>query len=1068
MILQGIRATARYTAYGACAILLCICMVPLAAAYEIGTHRILTMRAVDQSVLADATQGPLAALGIKDPGHKLRAIPPEDIGPIVPARELVGLAAVYEDQPLLDGRYVRHFYDPQQGGKGLFFAWSSKEWVLEAEGDIPQQQFSLRDAHGFYRDALIQVDSQTRERNSILLLQSIGRAVHHLQDMAQPAHVRDDTHVPYVSDDVYEAYTETQFVKMQRSLPAPLPCGEVPVDLHEFDTAEKFWSNGGRGIAEFTSNSFVSDDTNFRSDPPAPPVADPKHPSPPFPAAPVYESVLLSQFGLVGPPMARMEFLGLPIVDASSNGGCFNARAVARSFAGTKNAFPRFSINSFTFEANYPILFPRAIAYSVGLIDYFFRGRLRLEAYSVMGNSVQIVVRNVSAAEFALGEMPGASGEEFSIYYDAADGERRRLALQGDDLDGNVLAYAETASFSFGLPADLDTSLEHPFVLVFNGRIGNEPGIAAVPVGPTSGGAFLVTPNYVPSDGGAGARVIAPMQDGWRLRDQAEAVAGNIDWRGHHPDDVLTWHGPQGRHFGLPRPGKSPNIYRGGKVLSVAPGTVIGAAVTARGAKRYLIAAVSGPTGITLYRRPYQLSYRKDGLYDPLNNPLGWKAIHSFNETAVAPMFFNASGTEAQVFVAAAYRIKVNIAGESVAQTQIANSGSYRSRHTWSRTPHVSSQVDPGPQRYCKSERYACPGGRGQCTEPNGRVRTDVCLQERAQESTTYGFSGAHTFAGETLRAAVVCADYHGDIEVLCTMELDENMGMRAYTHSGEQASTRVRNIIPSTCGYESSGPQLFRNRYQHEEENRGVMRFRVGSRSIPLSGSGWRKQFDFSTGVSWEFPAARPMPTVNYTYEHIDWRYDSRLLYVDARYGIVAYEEQLQSDTTAGVGAADVRENPVTHRLYMVLDAARVRRLESKIVVLAEREYVLSSQVEEEPPEAGDPIVDPEFHYPVEMSCTMGEPTGGQEQSPYTYNSSGFHDRAVHPGILDQAGQLSFNALSPSVFVASVPIWKRQADGRYVEDGIWNYLSNGDLSTLLPVSTAPPARTYAPTGIVK
>lgn len=1056
---------ARRLLHGMCATGLMICIVPSATAYEVRTHQKLTLRAVEQSVLADATQGPLAALGIADLGEKFRSIPSSGVGEIVSAAGLVGLGAIYEDDL---PRFVRHFYDPQQGGDGLGLAWSSKQWVLEAEGDIPEQQFSLRDAHQFYLNALTHGDLQIREQNSIQLLQTMGRAVHHLQDMSQPAHVRGDAHPLGLDGDRYEAYTDTQFVANRRDLPAPLPCGEGPIDLHEFDAADKFWSHSGRGVAEFTSSNFVSADTNFRGDP-GTTVPDPDHPLPAFPASPVYESALVPQLGLFGPATTRMDFLGLPIVDAITEGGCFNSRAVAQSFVGVANVlFPRYSLNSVTFEANYPILFPRAINYSVGMINYFFRGRLRMESYSVAGNSVQIVVRNVSAAEFALAEMPGTSGEEFSVYYDAANGERRRLALQGDDLEGDVLAHGETASFSFALPPDLDTTLDHPFVLVFNGRVGNERGIAAIPIGPPQDGAFLVTPNYPPIDGVGGSRVIAAEDGEWRLSEQAGAVAGNIDWRGHHPEDVLTWHGPQGRHFGSPRPGKSPNIYRGGKVLTVAPGTVIGAAVTVRGARRHLIAAVSGSMGVTIYRRPYQLSYEKDGLYDPLNNPLGWKAIHSFTDSPVAPMFFNASGTEAQVFVAAPYRLKVNIAGETVTQTQIENRGHYRSHRTWSQTPQVNLQVNPGPPRYCESENYECVGGRGQCTLPDGGVMTNVCLAAQATENTTYGFSGASTSSGETIQAAVVCADYQGDLEVLCTVELDEDMGMRAYTHSGERSSTRVRIVNQSTCGNEYSGPQLFRNQYQHEEENHAVMRFRVGAHSIPLSGSGWRKQFDFSTGVSWEFPAARPLPSVNYTYEHIDWRRDSRLLYVDARYDIVAYEDYASYDTSAGAGATNVQTNPVTYNLYMLLDTPRVRRRESKVVVLADREYVLSTHVEQGQPEYSTPVVDPEFHAPGDVSCTMGQPVGGQEQSAYNHDISGFYEGSVHPRILGQVEQLSFNALSQGVFVASVPIWLRQADGTYVQEGTWNHLSNGDLSTLLPSNSPPQTPSYVPTGIVK
>jgi hypothetical protein len=73
--------------------------------------------------------------------------------------------------------------------------------------------------------------------------------------MSQPAHVRDDIHPEGSDGDLYERYTNTQFVVNNRSLPAPLPCGEAAIDLHMFDTAEKFWSNAGRGEAPVASIS---------------------------------------------------------------------------------------------------------------------------------------------------------------------------------------------------------------------------------------------------------------------------------------------------------------------------------------------------------------------------------------------------------------------------------------------------------------------------------------------------------------------------------------------------------------------------------------------------------------------------------------------------------------------------------------------------------------------------------------------------------------------------------------------------------------------------------------------
>jgi hypothetical protein len=1050
---------------------LIVCMACTARAYEVDTHAKITRQAVEQSTLTDLTQGPLAGLGVTDRGQKLRAIPPSGTGEIVQALELVALGAVYEDdvgsqfgeEPR---RFMRHFFDPQDRGTGLGDLPSSRQWVLEAEGDIPEQQFSLRDAHEFYLQALSRRDKPTREHNLIHLMQTIGRAVHHLQDMSQPAHTRDDIHPKGLDGDFYESYTDSQFVDKARPLPGRLPCGEAAIDLHVFNAAEKFWSDGGRGIAEFSSKNFVSQDTNFRvvgnqS------VADPKHELPAFPSSPIFETVTLPELDMTGPSATTMRFMGLPISDAISEGGCFNSRAVAQSFLFGVEEMPHYSLNSFTWEANYPILFPRAIAYSVGLIDYFFRGRLRLESYSVTGNSVQVIVRNISAAEFALAEMPGASGAEFSVYYDTQDGIRHRLSLQGDDLAGGALAYGETATLSFGLPSNVATNVEKPFVLVFDGQIGNERGIAAIAVGPHSG-SLLATPNYVPADGIAGTRVLTQAEGTWHVSAMTGAVAGNMDWRGQHLDDVLTWDGPASRHFNLSGHRSSQNIYRAGKVLSVAPGPVIGVAITARGAPRYLIAAVNSGIGARIYRRPYQLSYKKDGLFDPLNNPLGWRAIHSLDTPIGSHMFFNASGTEGQAFNDTfSERLKVSISGENVSHTRISNDGSYRMRHDTASAPHVNADVQPGPPAYCRSQGRDCTS-RGQCTDTDG-VYEDVCLVEHSQEDVTYGLTARDIRSYEKIQGAVICADYRGDVEVLCSVDIDEATAGETSVFTGEERYDNLWIRDQATCGWDTAGSKSFRTRYQYQWHNRHMKRLRIGSRTVPLSGDDSLIHKDYATDISW---SRGPMPqrVIDYTFEKTYRDYDSKILYADPRYDIVVYEEQVTEQSTSGSGSTDVKWDVDNRRYFITPELSAAMRRETKLRLLGDREYLIASHADVTPPQSGTHGDD--AHYELEPAyvydCSVAAATNHHEEITNTLRSEDFLRDAIHPRVNQPGELLSLSALSQGNFIASVPMWVRQADGSYVQEGTWHHLSGGNLPALLPTSTPPASVSFSPTGIVK
>ena len=121
--------------------------------------------------------------------------------------------ACYEDnvEPG-DIRVLAHFYDPQNGGRGLStlvgpLGPSSPDWVLRpGSGNVATgaNHYGWPDARAAFYDALTfnsQVASVSPADNELLrkgkwgvTFQALGHIVHHLQDMAQPQHVRNDDH----------------------------------------------------------------------------------------------------------------------------------------------------------------------------------------------------------------------------------------------------------------------------------------------------------------------------------------------------------------------------------------------------------------------------------------------------------------------------------------------------------------------------------------------------------------------------------------------------------------------------------------------------------------------------------------------------------------------------------------------------------------------------------------------------------------------------------------------------------------------------------------------------------
>ena len=384
------------------------------------------------------------------------------------------------------------------------------------------------------------------------------------------------------------------------------------------NTARKFWADKGRGIAEFSSYNFVTADTNFDKQPGQKGYFDSPRPLPGPPTGIPIQTLLQADgtcplpsgggggggcgiecIGLPPgptPPPANLppactlqgnvEFIATTVQDNYTGGSVRNDRASTLSIFDQDlkqyNAVDRatgqpqsaFSLNRFNFQAAYPFLIPKAVAYSAGLIDYFFRGRLEVNDVSDDDTRLFIEVQNVSGAKnnFTRGR--------FEVYYDAVDGTRKPLmvtqnATTGLAVDGRLELTATKPKLS-----DVDLSKDNPLTLVYRGRIGAEEGIATTVLEmPLSG--FVVSPSPLAA---GNPRNHVYFEDGtWRVSPYAGLAAGNIDWKGsiNGHTKVLSWLGSKGKNipdwtdFQLgAKPQPSPYIFQNGRVFAVAPAPV--------------------------------------------------------------------------------------------------------------------------------------------------------------------------------------------------------------------------------------------------------------------------------------------------------------------------------------------------------------------------------------------------------------------------------------------------------------------------------------------------------------
>lgn len=612
-------------------------------------------------------------------------------------------------------RYRNHFYDPQHGGQGYTFGTltgaPSPDWGLEDTRIFATQSYSFKDARQYYYDALTLTNGDNRQMWMARTFYTLGHSIHLIEDMAQPQHTRNDSHGgrPLGPPSLYEKYTDLDKVR------GNLPFSDANYNQNSpviFDKARSFWTTGdGQGLSQFSSDNFLSTGTNFRGAfQDGGLVAQPNERYPlPAPGAAKYEDAnsLLTSIGTIPPAECApphnpcvMAFFNSEVTDnyRPSAGGINPKASTASIFDQDLELYRKtvsypnldkcadptnpdscerietgqiFALNRFNFDQAHKFLIPKAVAYSAGLIDYFFRGKLAAEDAVFTDTGISLRVRNAidpqktpAWANEVLYPAGGPQPGTLTIAYEYKDaaGENKYGASQAVPMAAEPgstggIAPGETSQnvydFALSLPAG---AMQVKYRLVFQGRLGQEDGAVAVgQVEPISG--FVVTPNYAPTDGISGPRAIFNQGGQWRLSDKKGPAAGNIDWKGWYvngkPTKVLSWKGPSTRYFPDPLPLQHLDsvVYQDGKYATGAPGPVLGAALAKDTAGReWLVVVTLSESDDVVYRRPNDHSDTADDWEE-----IGRASAAQLNpepgatfSVADIPWFFSGDGHEAQ------------------------------------------------------------------------------------------------------------------------------------------------------------------------------------------------------------------------------------------------------------------------------------------------------------------------------------------------------------------------------------------------------------------------------------
>jgi hypothetical protein len=360
-----------------------------------------------------------------------------------------------QDEPLGPFvRVVNHFYDPFFD-RALFILGATRgspapDWAVTGvdQSNSHDNQFAIIDARdamwraltlreyrsatpGLISDLPFAATQNIPSRESLrtvywaTMFRAVGDAVHLLQDMAQPQHTRNDPHAgrgctgqlcvaghaSYFENYIDARATGAVSFRLRERFFETSKASDIdePVAVNSlsysgypivrFAHYRDFFSTGtrsdsyvGAGLANYSNQGFYSAGTNI--------LAAQGYPRPP-PTADLLQRVLIPEGSVTNAEgkfvsKGALTLLVGAVADAAhpelSDGG-----GVKLSSLGAFDQFMRpsggqYTLNHYNYDDQARLLIPRAVAYSAGLIDYFFRGKMEISlpdegVYSIVDHS---------------------------------------------------------------------------------------------------------------------------------------------------------------------------------------------------------------------------------------------------------------------------------------------------------------------------------------------------------------------------------------------------------------------------------------------------------------------------------------------------------------------------------------------------------------------------------------------------------------------------------------------------------------------------------------------------------
>jgi hypothetical protein len=300
-------------------------------------------------------------------------------------------------------RPISHFFDPVHQAKltigyypvcfGIPGTTRADWWALEPTLQGISNGSDIVDAREHYKSAVLGPNPGTRNSAQKMLFGTLGHVIHLIQDMAQPEHTRNDQHLTFSNrflrngyqPSIWETWSDANLASAPPSQFSGYPTPSFATFGAYFTTNQRTADDRsvGRGLADFSNRSFVTQDTNYGDY--SPRTACEIFPEPritdaiPWATTGTYQ-VILSDGSRVNKTVTE-DVYSLQLLDSNVSVSLvdrFHTHVSSidietrRYVAGARF----YSLSDKSYQSRADFLMPRAVGYSAGIIQRFFSGKL--------------------------------------------------------------------------------------------------------------------------------------------------------------------------------------------------------------------------------------------------------------------------------------------------------------------------------------------------------------------------------------------------------------------------------------------------------------------------------------------------------------------------------------------------------------------------------------------------------------------------------------------------------------------------------------------------------------------